>query len=748
MADNIQRTRGRGQGYKFDRGGTPTEFGPFIGVVKNNTDAIRAGRLQVYIEQFGGSEPDNPSLWRMVSYVPPFYGAVMQSGTDQGVGDYVGNPQSYGMWFTPPDIDTQVICFFVGGDPNQGYYIGCVPDAGVNHMIPAIGASTKFKVDPNSEQSAYFKEAKQLPVTEINVENDQIDENPKFYDQEKPVHSVVAAVMLQQGLINDVQRGPITSNSQRESPSAVYGISTPGRPIFQNGVTDEKVRQQVADGNAKIEDFKVIGRRGGHSFVMDDGNLEGKDNLVRIRTSKGHQITMSDDGDFFYIIHANGQTWIELGSEGTVDVYSTNSVNVRTEGDINLHADKNINLFAGESLNIKSKIVRINGDEELSLAAKAKMVIYGEGEVGVRADGTLSLSSKGGGWDGGNSLAFKGGTIDLNGGPSPGKVEKPTLLADVTLPDTVFKSGTGWQVEQGKIKTIVTRAPTHEPYPYHNKGVEVSVELDEGGGDSAGSSLSPETTTTVSSLDTLPVTTPVTPAQILKQPPATRSIGNLGPQEVTGLMSSTAAQVNQPFTQVGVTSGVGRYGFTPAQLEAVGLIKPGTVSQYFRGPGGSTAALLSNPTIWTGKNNVNSVNSLLNNPQLQGRLQQDLLQKGFQSLQKKGVVLGTEPVQQLAPLIQSASRFGPNQVAAWTKGTSNPALVAGINEVSKNAQQAVSVVLRNAGFGSFGGGGGSPTGSVNTVSRNAVNSAVAAVIGNAKVPIPLFTNPAGRSQSK
>jgi hypothetical protein len=32
-------------------------------------------------------------------------------------------------------------------------------------------------------------------------------------------------------------------------------------------------------------------------------------------------------------------------------------------------------------------------------------------------------------------------------------------------------------VEQGKITTIVSRAPTHEPYPYHNLGVPVTTTL-------------------------------------------------------------------------------------------------------------------------------------------------------------------------------------------------------------------------------------------------------------------------------
>jgi len=30
------------------------------------------------------------------------------------------------------------------------------------------------------------------------------------------------------------------------------------------------------------------------------------------------------------------------------------------------------------------------------------------------------------------------------------------------------------------LETIVPRAPTHEPYPYHNLGVDVKVKLEQG----------------------------------------------------------------------------------------------------------------------------------------------------------------------------------------------------------------------------------------------------------------------------
>jgi hypothetical protein len=155
MPDNIVRSSGRPKEYKLDRGGVAAEMGPFVGIVKNNVDPARLGRLQVYIDVFGGSNPEDQSLWRSVRYLPPFYGVTPPVGSGVGTGSYLGNQQSYGMWFTSPDVGTQVLCFFVNGDPLLGYYVGCIPDEGVIHMLPAVGASTKFKTD-NAVQQAYF----------------------------------------------------------------------------------------------------------------------------------------------------------------------------------------------------------------------------------------------------------------------------------------------------------------------------------------------------------------------------------------------------------------------------------------------------------------------------------------------------------------------------------------------------------------------------------------------------------------
>jgi len=478
MASNSERAKGRANNFKFDRGGTAADMGPFIGQVMNNVDPTRSGRLQVFIEQFSTGDASVPETWRWVSYLPPFYGTTEASAPNSGPGNYPGNQQSYGMWFTPPDIGTRVFCFFVDGDPDQGYYIGCVPTPGLNRMIPALGSAPKGQyVTQNKTQEEYFTDAAQLPVTEMNTNNEGTDADPRFFDKPKPVHSFQAAIFFQQGLSNDIERGPIASNAQRESPSSVYGISTPGQPIYQGGLDPRSIRTQLQSGDVQPQDVKVIGRQGGHTIVMDDGDLEGTNNLLRIRSSKGHQITMSDTDNFFYITHANGQTWIELGVEGTVDIFSTNSVNVRTKGDINLHADRDINMYAGRNFSVKANDkLNMGATNELNIASDQKLTMYGASQVGLRSDTVLTLKSKTGNWNASGALNLVGKPINLNSGAA-GDVKKPKLFTKTVLDDTVFDYSTGWKVNARGLDSIVTRAPTHEPYPYHNQGTDATTSL-------------------------------------------------------------------------------------------------------------------------------------------------------------------------------------------------------------------------------------------------------------------------------
>lgn len=480
MAVETQRSRGRPKNYKLDRGGVPAEFGPFYGVVKNNIDPTRAGRLQVYIDVFADGNPDDPNKWTTVSYLPGYFGSTPANPSATGIGTYIdGNPNAYGSWFTVPDVDVVVLCIFVNGDRSQGYYIGVVPDGGVGHMVPAIAGSTAY-VAENKNQADYFAGATRLPVAEINTNNTAIAESGTFFNKPKPIQGVTAETMFRQGLIKDPERGPISSSSQRESPSRVYGTSTPGIPVYQGGIKPGEIEEKINNGSLKPQDLKVIGRVGGHSFVMDDGDVDGNNKLVRIRTTAGHQITMSDSGDFFYITHANGLAWFELGAEGTLDVYATNSINLRTRGDFNVHADRDINMYAGGNFTVKAEdSIQMQAQVDFKAVAQEDFKIYSKSYIGIKSDGTIALDSTGGSWAGGSGLKFSASGIDLNG-PAAATVSAVNPLTKTIMDDTTFKSNTGWTVVPDGLTSIVSRAPTHEPYPYHNKGVDVEISLEVG----------------------------------------------------------------------------------------------------------------------------------------------------------------------------------------------------------------------------------------------------------------------------
>jgi hypothetical protein len=75
---------------------------------------------------------------------------------------------------------------------------------------------------------------------------------------------------------------------------------------------------------------------------------------VRIRTRTGHQILLHNSEDLIYIGNAKGTTWIELTSNGKIDIYAKDSISVHTENDLNFTADRDINFNANGDINLNS----------------------------------------------------------------------------------------------------------------------------------------------------------------------------------------------------------------------------------------------------------------------------------------------------------------------------------------------------------------------------------------------------------
>ena len=118
---------------------------------------------------------------------------------------------------------------------------------------------------------------------------------------------------------------------------------------------------------------------------------------------------------------------------------------------------------------------------------------------------------------------------------------------------------------------------------------------------------------------------------------------------------------------------------------------------------------------------------------------------GLKALQKKGILGKGETAQQLGTMLQTAVRFGPDAAVQWAIGQASGKVIGKINQLAKNAQQAIDKATGGLLGGRFTGGIFSivnlqvaAAGVVNTVNRRSVDSALQGVIGDPKVPTPEY----------
>lgn len=395
------------------------DAGPFLAKIVSHLDPTNMGILEVQLLREVGNDKNKEGQLHQVRYLSPFYGITSVDYNGKDPNDYNNTQKSYGFWMVPPDVGTIVMVIFVEGDPKRGYWIGCVQDEMMNFMVPGY-AATQY-VDSKSKKT----KADRVPVAEYNKKMESEVKEINHY--KKPAHPF-EQVLDNQGLLKDDIRGITTSSARREVPSAVFGISTPGPLDKRNGAKKGEVGKQEFKVNA------FVSRLGGSSFVMDDGDdkflrkkhpKEGKpeytsveqgetggdvtmphNELIRIRTRTGHQILLHNSEDLIYIINSRGTAWIELTSNGKIDIYAADSVSLHTKNDLNITADRDINLTAGKNINLNA------GMNIFATAAKNY-------EIKAGADGKLTTGGSSHIKAGGNHIETAS-KIHMNGpGASP-----------------------------------------------------------------------------------------------------------------------------------------------------------------------------------------------------------------------------------------------------------------------------------------------------------------------------------------
>jgi len=473
--------------------------GPFIGEITNHLDSSFMGGVEVaLITGIPGPVSDQDFVYP-VQYLNPFYGVTSAKFEGNDSSNFNDVQKSYGMWFVPPDIGTKVLVIFVDGDPNQGYWMGCVMDTFQNHMIPGIAACDKTAM--TQDQINSYGTTK-LPVAEIHKKSQNLNDGGVVNNISKAVHPFADRLKVQGLLIDDI-RGITSSSARREIPSAVFGVSTPG-PV---DTTKGAKRGTIGYNGSRLA---PVSRLGGSTFVMDDGDVNGQNELVRIRTRTGHQILLHNSADLIYIANSAGTAWLEMTSLGKIDIYAADSISIHSENDINFRADRDVNIEALRNLNLSAssnvqiqsvaKTTIISGDDcfvqtggqmninasgDTDIASENNVNIVGNSSVKMGSSADIHLAAGGIMYQGssGNFNVSAGGTyfetaqlIQMNGPAaatptSPSTPESASPLPLFSLPNRAAGASGTWENGQKyaapNLTTILPRVPTHEPYDQH-----------------------------------------------------------------------------------------------------------------------------------------------------------------------------------------------------------------------------------------------------------------------------------------
>ena len=338
---------------------------PYLAKIVGHMDPTFQGGLEVSLIRQSGNQLGDENQTYTVKYSSPFYGTTSYENMGLNPGSFDDSQKSYGFWAMPPDVGVTGIVIFINGIASEGYWLGCIQDKFVNHMIPAIGGSKNYLSFADYDQGDH-----PLPVAEHNRKSNSLIKSLEIDKIERAVHPIAQRFQTQ-GLIRDEFRGTSSSTARRDSPNMVFGMSSPG-PLDRFGP-----RRFV--GTKQSNALQPVSRLGGTQFVMDDGDdryfrmtkptdgppeygppLSGEGDQdtpynehFRIRTRTGHQLLFHNSEDLIYIGNSRGTAWIELTSDGKIDIYSEDSISVRTKNDFNFFCDRDFNLEVGRNFNTK-----------------------------------------------------------------------------------------------------------------------------------------------------------------------------------------------------------------------------------------------------------------------------------------------------------------------------------------------------------------------------------------------------------
>jgi hypothetical protein len=207
------------------------------------------------------------------------------------------------------------------------------------------------------------------------------------------------------------------------------------------------------------------------------------------------------------------------------------------------------------------------------------------------------------------------------------------------------------------LNTIVTVAPTHEPYFRGQTGVFFKP---------TSPGIQPQTAydgaVDATKGVTGPVPNPPTDKDLRNQPPCDCQIGNLSSDQMTAYFAAIGkSESGGVYNKVNSIGYVGKYQFGYPALIDGGYVKSSVRSN----------AQLQNPNSWTGKNGVSSVQDWLGNSTEQEAAMCAYTKRNYSTMCKIGAVTQDQPPEDVAGMLAVSHLLGPGGAKDFRNGKSS-----------------------------------------------------------------------------
>ena len=354
-------------------------LGMTLGVVVDGDDPLQMGRLKVFCPTLG----DDPKVlghipWSI--YISPFAGTINNntytrgagadanatipstaitaglSDTKDGAENAAVTPSttptttptpststgsiSYG-FYAIPEMGSHVLVGCIDGDHRRRFWIGCAQSHQENNTL--LTGRWKWK-DDGTVDGPLSSSGDPIQPAYDNLSN-SFGGNKKSPEWKSRIAEYQPIAIR-----SDYKQLPNSKITESDQINADI-IATE---------TDEWIKDALGAHGYDWTGFKSLGAYlssrvfgfstpGNNSLLMDDRPFN---NRIRLRTTTGHQILLDDTNERIYISTNKGNSWVEMDSNGNIDMYSATRVSIACGSDMNFTSEGTIRMYASESIHM------------------------------------------------------------------------------------------------------------------------------------------------------------------------------------------------------------------------------------------------------------------------------------------------------------------------------------------------------------------------------------------------------------